>query len=82
MEKIRYTQRICKDKEKISRFLAERRVGTLGMCDKDGMPYVIPVNYIYWNEKFIFTVWEVVKRIVFLSQIRRYALMFLKNWAQ
>ncbi|WP_195509714.1 pyridoxamine 5'-phosphate oxidase family protein [Clostridium tyrobutyricum] len=51
MEKIRYTQRICKDKEKISRFLAERRVGTLGMCDKDGMPYVIPVNYIYWNEK-------------------------------
>jgi nitroimidazol reductase NimA-like FMN-containing flavoprotein (pyridoxamine 5'-phosphate oxidase superfamily) len=51
MEPIRYTQRICDDKEKIDRFLAEKRVGTLSMCDKGGNPYAVPVNYIYWNGK-------------------------------
>jgi nitroimidazol reductase NimA-like FMN-containing flavoprotein (pyridoxamine 5'-phosphate oxidase superfamily) len=51
MEQIRYTQRICDDHEKIDRFLTQKRVGTLGMCDKEGRPYAIPVNYIYWNRK-------------------------------
>jgi nitroimidazol reductase NimA-like FMN-containing flavoprotein (pyridoxamine 5'-phosphate oxidase superfamily) len=52
MEPIRYTQRICEDKEKINRLLAEKRVGTLSMCDKeDRSPYTIPVNYVYWNDK-------------------------------
>jgi len=51
MEQIRYTQRICDDKEKIDRFLNEKRVGTLSMCDKEGKPYAIPVNYVYWNGK-------------------------------
>ncbi|MBP2643791.1 MAG: pyridoxamine 5-phosphate oxidase-related FMN-binding protein [Firmicutes bacterium] len=54
MEKIRYTQRICEDKEKINRFLSEQRVGTLGMCESADKPYVIPVNYIYWNDKIYF----------------------------
>ncbi len=51
MERIRYTQRICDDKEKINTFLSEKRVGTLSMCDKEGKPYAIPVNYVYWNSK-------------------------------
>ncbi|WP_287823635.1 pyridoxamine 5'-phosphate oxidase family protein [Clostridium sp.] len=51
MEKIRYTQRICDDKAKIDHFLIEKRVGTISMCDKEGTPYALPVNYIYWNDK-------------------------------
>ncbi len=49
MEQIRYTQRICEDKEKIDGFLTEKRVGILGMSEKTGKPYAIPVNYIYWD---------------------------------
>ncbi|MFT8351113.1 pyridoxamine 5'-phosphate oxidase family protein [Clostridium saccharoperbutylacetonicum] len=51
MEQIRYTQRICGDKNKINNFLEDKRVGALSMCDEYGNPYVIPVNYIYLNEK-------------------------------
>ncbi len=51
MEQIRYTQRICDDREKIDRFLTEKRVGALGMYDQEGKPYVLPVNYLYWNGK-------------------------------
>jgi hypothetical protein len=51
MEQIKYTQRICADQEKIDSFLSEKRVGTLSMCDKEGNPYALPVNYIYWNGK-------------------------------
>lgn len=49
MEEIRYKQRICSDQAKIEKFLTESRVGTLGMCDKSGRPYSIPVNYVYWK---------------------------------
>jgi len=51
IEKIRYTQRICDDKDKINRFLTEKRVGTLGMYESEGKPYALPVNYVYWNDK-------------------------------
>ncbi|WP_286904797.1 pyridoxamine 5'-phosphate oxidase family protein [Clostridium sp. UBA1652] len=51
MEKISYTRRICKDKDKINNFVTEQRVGTLSMCTKEGVPYALPVNYVYWNEK-------------------------------
>ena len=51
MEQIKYTQRICDDKEKINKFLNEKRVGTLSMCDNDGKPYGLPVNYVYWKGK-------------------------------
>jgi len=54
MEPIRYTQRICNDQAKIDRFLTEKRVGTLSMCDKENKPYAVPVNYIYWNGKIYF----------------------------
>ena len=51
MEQIRYTQRICEDKNKINKFLFEKRVGILSMCDEEGNPYAIPVNFIYLDEK-------------------------------
>ena len=51
MEQIRYTQRICNDKEKIDSFLIKKRVGTLSMCDEKCKPYSIPLNYLYWNGK-------------------------------
>lgn len=51
MERIKYTQRIFGDKEKIDKFLIEKRAGTLSMCNKECKPYAIPVNYIYWNGK-------------------------------
>ncbi|WP_371378109.1 pyridoxamine 5'-phosphate oxidase family protein [Sporomusa aerivorans] len=51
MEQIKYTKRICGDKEKITRFLQEQRVGTLSMCEEGGRPYAVPVNYVYWNNK-------------------------------
>ncbi|BBB90010.1 MAG TPA: pyridoxamine 5'-phosphate oxidase family protein [Methylomusa anaerophila] len=54
MEPIRYTQRICEDKEKINRFLTETRVGTLSMWDGETGPYALPVNYIYWNGNIYF----------------------------
>lgn len=51
MDQIRYKQRICEDKEKIDRFLSEKRVGTLSMCEDAGMPYALPVNYVYQGGK-------------------------------
>ncbi|WP_333860555.1 pyridoxamine 5'-phosphate oxidase family protein [Clostridium sp.] len=51
MERISYTSRICSDEKKINNFLIQKRVGVLGMCDKEGMPYSIPVNYIYEDGK-------------------------------
>jgi nitroimidazol reductase NimA-like FMN-containing flavoprotein (pyridoxamine 5'-phosphate oxidase superfamily) len=51
VEQIKYTQRICADKEKINRFLTEKRVGTLSMCETAERPYALPVNYVYWNSK-------------------------------
>jgi nitroimidazol reductase NimA-like FMN-containing flavoprotein (pyridoxamine 5'-phosphate oxidase superfamily) len=51
MEQIRYIQRICDDKVKIERFLMEKRAGVLSMCGKEGNPYAIPVNYVYWNSR-------------------------------
>lgn len=49
MEQIKYQQRICEDREKIEGFLAEKRVGVLAMCEPEGKPYAIPVNYVWWN---------------------------------
>lgn len=51
MEQVRYKQRRCDDQEKIHCFLAEKRVGTLSLSDKNGKPYAVPVNYLYWNGK-------------------------------
>lgn len=53
-QQIRYTKRICHDKEKIDRFLHEARVGTLSMCETAFQPYALPINYIYHNGKIYF----------------------------
>jgi hypothetical protein len=54
MEQIKYTRRICDDQERIQEFLTQKRVGTLGLCDENGRPYAIPVNYLYWQGKIFF----------------------------
>ncbi|MFT9057357.1 MAG: pyridoxamine 5'-phosphate oxidase family protein [Ethanoligenens sp.] len=46
MEQITYRQRECADNTKISRFLEEQRVGTLGLHSKE-YPYAVPVNYVW-----------------------------------
>ncbi len=51
MEQIKYTKRICADREKINGFLAKQRVGTLSMCEPGGRPYALPVNYVYVDNK-------------------------------
>lgn len=51
MEQIKYTKRICDDREKINGFLAQQRVGTLGMGEPGGRPYALPVNYVYMDNK-------------------------------
>jgi len=48
MEKIRYTQRICIDKEKIDRLLLKTSTGTLGLCGEE-YPYVVPIHYIWYD---------------------------------
>ncbi len=45
---IRYTKRICSDSKKIEAFLADARVGVMGMDGAPG-PYVVPVNFVWYN---------------------------------
>lgn len=52
MNQIRYTQRNCKDQEKIENFLLQARTGVLGMVS-DALPYVVPVNYV-WHDGFVY----------------------------
>lgn len=51
MDKMRHSQRECKDKDKIENFLKDKRVGTLSMIDKNGNPYAVPLNYVYYDNK-------------------------------
>lgn len=46
MRAIRYKQRICGDKEKIDEFMQSMRTGTLAMIS-EGVPYAVPINYIW-----------------------------------
>ncbi|TCS78444.1 pyridoxamine 5'-phosphate oxidase family protein [Pectinatus cerevisiiphilus] len=46
MKAIRYKQRICEDKEKIDKFMKSMRTGTLAMIS-EGVPYAVPLNYIW-----------------------------------
>ena len=52
MNKIRYVQRDCKDKDKIEKFLIETRTGVIGM-NGDDFPYAVPVNFV-WSDGSIF----------------------------
>lgn len=50
--KIRYVQRECGDKQKITDFLESSRVGVLGMNDGK-QPYAVPLNFV-WHDGSIF----------------------------
>lgn len=52
MNKVKYTQRDCKDQEKIEKFLKESRTGVIAM-NGDDYPYAVPVNFV-WYEGSIF----------------------------
>ncbi|ADZ10036.1 pyridoxamine 5'-phosphate oxidase-related FMN-binding protein [Methanobacterium lacus] len=53
MNKIRYVQRKCSDKEKINDFLTSSRVGVLGMNDENS-PYAVPLNYVWYHDSIFF----------------------------
>jgi uncharacterized protein len=48
MNQVRYTQRNCKDQEKIEALLLRTRTGVVGMVS-EGFPYAVPVNYVWYN---------------------------------
>jgi nitroimidazol reductase NimA-like FMN-containing flavoprotein (pyridoxamine 5'-phosphate oxidase superfamily) len=52
MNKIRYTQRDCKDREKIETFLLRVRTGVIGMVSDD-FPYAVPVNFV-WHDGAVY----------------------------
>lgn len=52
MNHVRYKQRDCKDMAKIIPFLEETRVGVIGMVS-EGLPYAVPVNYV-WHKGCIY----------------------------
>lgn len=53
MNKIRYVQRDCKDKEKIEKFLIQTRTGVIGM-NGDDFPYAVPVNFVWYDGSIFF----------------------------
>ncbi len=53
MEQIRYTERICTDRERIGAFLERSRVGVIGMETED-YPYAVPVNYAVMGDRIYF----------------------------
>jgi len=53
MNRIRYVQRECIDKQKINDFLKSSRVGVLGMNDSSG-PYAVPLNYVWYDDSIFF----------------------------
>ncbi len=53
MNKIRYVQRECTDKQKIDDFLSCTRVGILGMND-DNTPYALPLNFVWCDGSIFF----------------------------
>jgi len=52
MNQIGYKQRICTDQNKINEFLLQTRTGVLGMS-QDGVPYAVPMNYV-WHDGSIY----------------------------
>jgi nitroimidazol reductase NimA-like FMN-containing flavoprotein (pyridoxamine 5'-phosphate oxidase superfamily) len=50
--KINYAKRECTDEAKITALLTESRVGIIGFSD-NGMPYAVPVNFV-WHEGAVY----------------------------
>ncbi|MDK8179544.1 pyridoxamine 5'-phosphate oxidase family protein [Paenibacillus sp. UMB4589-SE434] len=53
MRPIIHAQRNCEDQEKINDFLIKTRTGLLGLTD-ERQPYVIPLNFVWWNSCIYF----------------------------
>ena len=53
MNEIRYKQRVCRDEKVIERFLETTRVGVVGLVDGNGIPYAVPVNFV-WHEGAVY----------------------------
>ena len=53
MNKIRYVQRECNDKQKIEKFLNKARTGVIGM-NGDDFPYAVPVNFVWYDGSIFF----------------------------
>ncbi len=53
MEKIRYIQRNCTDRNKIEEFLQNTRIGVIGI-HTGKYPYSVPVNYIWYRGAIYF----------------------------
>jgi nitroimidazol reductase NimA-like FMN-containing flavoprotein (pyridoxamine 5'-phosphate oxidase superfamily) len=52
LQPISYQARICNDENRINKFLAESRVGIIGI-NTDEYPYAVPVNYI-WRDGCVY----------------------------
>jgi nitroimidazol reductase NimA-like FMN-containing flavoprotein (pyridoxamine 5'-phosphate oxidase superfamily) len=50
---VRLAKRECTDTQKIGVFLAAAKVGFLGLA-AESMPYVVPLNYVWWKEAVYF----------------------------
>lgn len=48
MNQVQYAKRNCKDRQKVETFLSTARTGVVGMVN-DGLPYAVPVNYVWHN---------------------------------
>ncbi|URN93678.1 MAG: pyridoxamine 5'-phosphate oxidase family protein [Candidatus Pristimantibacillus lignocellulolyticus] len=53
MDSVRYKIREVLDKDIIDTFLSKARIGNLGMVDGK-LPYVVPLNFVWVNEKLYF----------------------------
>ncbi|WP_058304226.1 pyridoxamine 5'-phosphate oxidase family protein [Gorillibacterium timonense] len=67
MEHVGYKQRNCEDKEKIHAFLAETRVGVVGISG-DEYPYAVPVNYVWHRDSIYFHGMGSGKKVRLLEQ--------------
>ncbi|MCP8971333.1 pyridoxamine 5'-phosphate oxidase family protein [Ectobacillus ponti] len=53
MNPMRYAKRECTDRGRIDAFLRQAKTGFLGLSDEEG-PYVIPLNFAYYNGAIYF----------------------------
>jgi len=67
MNLIRYWKRNCEDQEKISKFLSKAEIGYLGLSEH-GQPYVIPLNFVWWQGTLYFHGAEEGRKITIMQE--------------
>ena len=68
MNQVGYKQRNCTDQNKIEEFLLQSSTGVLGMSH-DGIPYAVPMNYVWYNGSIYFHGMGSGKKVDILSQM-------------